>query len=75
MQNILYSSLLYKSTKIKIYLNKILSVVLYGSENWSLVSMEERRLKISDNTMLRRIFGPERGEVAREWRKQHNEEL
>jgi len=36
---------------------------------------EERRLRVSENRVLRRIFGPERDEVTREWRKLHNEEL
>jgi hypothetical protein len=36
---------------------------------------EERRLKVLENGMLRRTFGPERNEVTREWRKLHNEEL
>jgi len=36
---------------------------------------EERRLKMFDNTVLRRIFGPKRDEVTGEWRKLHNEEL
>jgi len=52
-----------------------LPVVLYGSETWSLIFREERRLGIFDNTMLKKIFGLERYEVARERRKQHNEEL
>jgi len=36
---------------------------------------EERRLRVSENRVLRRIFGPRRDEVTREWRKLHNEEL
>jgi hypothetical protein len=36
---------------------------------------EERRLRVFENRVLRRIFGPERDEVAGEWRKLHNEEL
>jgi len=53
----------------------MLPVVLYGSETWSLIFREERRLGIFDNAMLKRIFGPETDEVARKWRKQGNEEL
>jgi hypothetical protein len=36
---------------------------------------EERRLEVSENRVLRRIFGPKRDEVTGEWRKLHNEEL
>ena len=49
-------------------------VVLYGCETWSLTLREERRLKVFENRVLRRIFGPKRDEVTREWRKLHNEE-
>jgi len=53
----------------------ILPVVLYGCETWSLTLREERRLRVFDNRVLRRIFGPERDEITREWRTLHNEEL
>jgi len=46
-----------------------LPVVSYGCETWSLTSKEERRLRIFQNRMLRRIFRPKRGEVTGEWRK------
>jgi hypothetical protein len=52
-----------------------LSVVLYGCEAWSLTLREERRLKVFENRVLRRVFGPKRDEVTGEWRKLHNEEL
>jgi hypothetical protein len=52
-----------------------LPVVLYGSETWSLTLREERRLRVSENRLLRRIFGPKRDEVPWEWRTLHNEEL
>ena len=74
MQNLLSSSLLSKHTKIKIYRSIILPV-LYGCETWSLKLREERRLKVFENRVLRRIFGPKRDEVTGEWRKLHNEEL
>ena len=61
--------------KIKIYRNIILPVVLYGCETWSLTLREERRLRVFDNKVLRRIFGPRRDEVTGEWRRLHNEEL
>ena len=44
-------------------------------ENWSLTLREERRLRVFENRVLRRIFGPKKDEVVREWRKLHNEEL
>jgi hypothetical protein len=50
-----------------------LPVVLYGT--WSLTLREERRLRVFENSVLRRIFGPKRDEVTGEWRKLHNEEL
>ena len=53
----------------------IFSVVLFGCETWSLTLREERRLRVFDNGVLRRIFGSERDEVTGEWRKLHNEEL
>jgi hypothetical protein len=53
----------------------ILPVVLYGCETWSLTLKEECRLRVYENRVLRKIFGPKRDEVTREWRKLHNEEL
>ena len=50
-------------------------VVLYGCETWSLTLREERRLRVSENRELRRIFGPKREEVTREWRKLREELL
>jgi hypothetical protein len=61
--------------KIKIYKTIILPVVLYGCETWSLTLREGRRLRVFENRVLRRIFGPKRDEVTGEWRKLHNEEL
>jgi hypothetical protein len=61
--------------KIKIYETIILPVVLYGCETWSLTLREEHRLRVSENRVLRRIFGPKRDEVTGGWRKLHNEEL
>jgi hypothetical protein len=53
----------------------IVPVALYGYETWSLALREERRLRVFENRMLRRIFGPTGDEVTREWKKLHNEEL
>ena len=50
-------------------------VVLYGCETWSLTLREERRLRVFENRVLRRVFEPKRYEVTGEWRKLHNEEL
>jgi hypothetical protein len=44
-------------------------------ETWSLTLREERRLRVFENRVLRRIFGPKRVELTREWRKLHNEKL
>jgi hypothetical protein len=52
-----------------------LPVVLYGCETWSLKSREELRLRVFENRVLQRIFGPKRDEVTGEWIKLHNEEL
>jgi hypothetical protein len=75
MQNLLSSRLLSKNTKIRVYRSMILPVVLYGCETWSLTLREEQRLKVFENRVLRRIFGPKRDEVTGEWRRLHNEEL
>ena len=50
-------------------------VVLYGCETWSLTLREERRLRVFENRVLRRVFGPKRGEVTGEWRKLQDEEI
>jgi hypothetical protein len=57
VQNLLSSSFLYKNTEMKIYRIVILPVVLYGCETWSLTLREERRLKVIENSVLRRTFG------------------
>jgi hypothetical protein len=75
VQNLLSSSLLPKNAKIKIYRIIILPVVLYGCESWSLTLREDCRLRVFDNRVQRRIFGPKRDEVTGEWRRLHNEEL
>jgi len=66
--------LLSKNLKIKVYRTIILPVVLYGCETWSL-TLQEEKLRVSENMVLRRIFGPRRDEVTVEWRRLHNEEL
>ena len=69
------SRLLSKNLKIKIYRTIILPVVLYGCETWLLTLREERRLRVFENRVLRKVFGPKRDEVTGEWRKLHNEEV
>jgi len=75
VQNLLSSIFLSKKLKIKIYRNIILPVVMYGCETWSLTLREERSLRVFQNRVLMRVFGPKRDEVAGEWRKLHNESL
>ena len=50
-------------------------VFLYGCETWLLTLREERRLRVFENRVLRRIFGPKRDEMTGEWRKLRNKEL
>ena len=69
------SSLLSKKLNIRVHRTIILPVVLYGCETWSLTLRKERRLRVFENRALRRIFGPKRDEVTREWRKLQNKEL
>jgi hypothetical protein len=75
MQNFLSSSLLSKNLKIKIYRNIILPVVLYGCETWLFTLREECRVRVLENRVLRRMFGPKRDKVTGEWKKLYNEEL
>jgi len=58
-----------------IYITIILPVVLYGCETWPLTLREERKLRVFENMVMRRIFGPRGDEVTGEWRRLHNEEL
>jgi hypothetical protein len=71
----LFSHLLSRSVKVEIYKTIILPVVLYGYETWSLTLREEHRLRVFENRVLRRIFGPKRDDVTGDWRKSHSEEL
>jgi len=66
VQNILSASLLSKNTEITIYRTIILPVLLYGCETWSVTLREIRRLRVFENGLLRRIFGPKRDEVRGE---------
>jgi hypothetical protein len=64
-----------KNTKTRIYRTVILPVVLYGCKTWFLTLREEQKLRMFENRVLRRIFGPKREEATGEWRRLHNEEL
>jgi hypothetical protein len=75
VQNLLSSRLLSKNIKIRIYKTIILPVVLYGCGTLSPTLSEEHRLKVFENRVLRKIFGPKRNEVIGGWRKLYNEEL
>jgi hypothetical protein len=64
-----------KNTKIRVYRGIILPVALYGCETWSLRLREEQRLRVFENRVLRRIFGPKGDEATGDLRRLHNEEL
>ena len=66
----------FSSARNETYLScTLLKIVLYGCETWSLTLSEEHRLRVFENRVLRRIFGPKRDGITGEWRKLHNEEL
>jgi hypothetical protein len=71
----LSSRLLSKNVKVRIYTTIVLPVLLYGCETWSLIITEEHKLRVFENRVLRRIFGPKRDGVTGGWRKLLNEEL
>jgi hypothetical protein len=74
VKNLSSSRLISKNLKIKINKIVILPFMLYGCETWSLTLREEHRLRVFENRVLRRIFGPQREEDG-PWRKMHNDEL
>jgi hypothetical protein len=75
VQSLLSSRLLSRNLNVKIYKTIFLPVVMYGCETWSLTLREEHRLRVFENRVLRRIFGPKRDEVMVECRKMHSGEL
>ncbi|PSN30233.1 hypothetical protein C0J52_27890 [Blattella germanica] len=75
LQRLLSSQLLSKNIKMKIYKTVILPVILYGCETWTLTLREEKRLRVFENKVLRKIFGLKRDEKTGEWRRLHNTEL
>jgi hypothetical protein len=74
-QILLSCGLLSKNIRIKIYRNLILPVGLYGDETWSVKSREEQRLRVFENSLLRKILGSRKEEITVEWRRLHNEDL
>jgi len=75
MQNLLSSSFLSKNIKNMIYRTLILPVVCVWVWNWVLTLREIRRLRVFDNRVLRKTFGPKRDDVTGEWRRLHKKEL
>jgi hypothetical protein len=71
----LFFRFFFKNLYIKIYKTIILPVVFCGYETWSLTIRDEHGLRVFEKRVLRGIFGPKREEVARGWRRLHNEEL
>jgi hypothetical protein len=67
--------MLSKNIKVKIDRNIIFPIVLYGCETWSVILREEHRLRVVENGVLRKIFGPKRDEATWECRRLHNKEL
>jgi len=64
VQNLLSTRLLFKNLKIKLYRTIILPLVLYGCETWSLTLGVERRMRVFENRVLRRVFEPKRDKVT-----------
>jgi hypothetical protein len=75
VHSVLSSRLLSGNVKVKIYKTIILPSVLCGFETLSLTIREEHRLRVFENSVLRRIFGLKWDEVVGQWWKLHNEEL
>jgi hypothetical protein len=73
VQNLLSSHLISKNLKTKTYKTVIFLVVLYGCETWSRTLREEHMLRVFENRVVRKIFGPKREEDG-SWRKLHNDE-
>jgi hypothetical protein len=75
VQSLVSSCLLSRNIKVKLYKTIILPFVLYGLETWSQTLRKECRLRVFENRMMRRIFGPKKDEVTGQWRKLHSGEL
>jgi hypothetical protein len=75
VQNLVSSSIFSKNIKIKLKRIAIFCFLLYIWENSTLPLREGRKLRVCENKVLRRMFGPKKDEVIGEWRKLHNKEL
>jgi hypothetical protein len=75
VQSLLSSRLPSWNVKVKIHKTIILLVGLYGCETWSLTLTETHRLRVFENRVLRRIFGPKTDEEMGKWRKLQSGEL
>jgi hypothetical protein len=73
--NFFYVCPLYKNITIRIHNTIILPVVLHGCETWPQTLREDHRLRVFENRVLSKMYGPKRDEVMGDWRKLHNEEL
>ena len=75
VSTLLRSRILSRNIKLRIYKTIILPTVLYGCETWPLTLKDEQRLKVFENKVLRKIFGPKKDESTGEFRRLHNAEL
>jgi hypothetical protein len=75
VHNFLSSRLLSKNVKIKVHKTAILPAIWYGCETRSLILRKEHGLRVFENRVQRKIFGPNRGQIIWGWRKLHTEEL
>jgi hypothetical protein len=75
VQKLLFSNLLSENMKIRMYGTIIWPVVLYGCDTWFLTLTDEHRVRVFENRVLKKIFGPRRNEVTGEWRGLHEEEF
>jgi hypothetical protein len=75
VQNLLSFRKLSKNVKVRIYRTIILPMVLYECETWSLIVSEDHKLRVFENRVLTRKFGPKKDGVTGGWRKLHNDEL
>jgi hypothetical protein len=71
----MFSSLLSKNIEIQIYRTEIFPVVLYRCETWSFTLREERRLRMFENRVLRRMFGLCRDKVTGDWLTLRNDKI
>ena len=73
LSKLLRSKYLSRKTKVKLYHQLVLPVLLYGAENWNLSETDEELLAVFERKILRIIYGPVC--EAGEWRSRYNHEL